>query len=198
VSAFAAEARERVRATLDVLATHDGLTGCLVHGALHERLTAEMARAERHGRPLSIVLVDLDHFKQVNDGLGHLAGDELLRTVGAVLRDGLRVGDAAGRLGGDEFALLLPETTLDGAISLAERRLQELDAHDIRATFGVAQSCAPSPTSRTDACATEATRLVRRADAALYQAKKLGRGRVLGHECACASTAPLNTVSRAV
>jgi diguanylate cyclase (GGDEF)-like protein len=198
VSAFAAEARERVRDTLDVLATHDGLTGCLVHGAFHERLSAELARAARHDRPVSIVMADLDHFKEVNDGLGHVAGDELLRTVGAVLTDGLRVGDAAGRLGGDEFALLLPDTTLDGAVALAERRLHELAAHDIRATFGVAQTCAGTARSRTAACSTDgsdAMHLVRRADAALYGAKRLGRGCVLGSECACASGTSLSAVA---
>jgi diguanylate cyclase (GGDEF)-like protein len=197
VSAFAAEARERVHTTLDVLATHDGLTGCLTHGAFHDRLGTEVARAGRHHRPLSVVLVDLDHFKRVNDGLGHLAGDELLRTVGTVLRDGLRVGDAAGRLGGDEFALLLPETTLEGATSLAERRLEELAEHDISATFGVAQGCAGAAARRTDACATDAIRLLRRADGALYRAKKLGRRRVLAEECGCGAGRALAPTERA-
>ncbi len=183
VSAFAAEARERVRWTLDVLATQDGLTGCLTHRAFHDRLTAEMARAERHRRPLSVVIVDLDHFKRVNDSLGHLAGDELLRVVGAVLRAGLRVGDVAGRLGGDEFALLLPDTTLDGAVALAQRRLDDLETRDISATFGVAQNCIP-PGMGSD-CPTDANLLLRRADDALYRAKKLGRRRVLDHRCAC-------------
>lgn len=187
VSAFAAEARQRVRNTLDVLAMQDGLTGCLTHGAFHDRLGIEMARAARHHRPLSVVLVDLDHFKQVNDGFGHLAGDELLRTVGAVLREGLRVGDVAGRLGGDEFAVLLPDTSLDGAIALAQRRLEELSEHQISATFGVAQSCA-STTPSPDSCALDATRLLRRADEALYEAKKLGRRRVGGHDCVCTRT----------
>jgi diguanylate cyclase (GGDEF)-like protein len=200
VSALAAEARERVRTTLDVLATHDGLTGCLTHGAFHDRLAAEVERAARHRRPISVVLVDLDHFKKVNDDLGHLAGDELLRTVGTVLRDGLRVGDEAGRLGGDEFAVLLPETTLDGAITLAERRLHELGEREISATFGVAQSCLGPPAARTDDCAVDATRLVSGADGALYRAKNLGRRRVEGYDCACNSSAAsaLTRVGRAV
>jgi diguanylate cyclase (GGDEF)-like protein len=200
VSAFAAEARERVRTTLDELATHDGLTGCLTHGAFHDRLTAEAERAARHRRPISVVLVDLDHFKKVNDDRGHLAGDDLLRTVGTVLREGLRVGDMAGRLGGDEFAVLLPDTTLDGAITLAERRLHELAEREINATFGVAQSCLGPPATRTDECSTDATRLVSRADSALYRAKNLGRRRVEAHDCACNSHAvsALTRVGRAV
>lgn len=199
VSAFAAEARQRVRNTLDVLATRDGLTACLTHGAFHDRLGIEMARATRHRRPLSVVLVDLDHFKQVNDGLGHLAGDELLRTVGAVLRDGLRVGDVAGRLGGDEFAVLLPDTSLAGAITLAERRLEELSDRQISATFGVAQSCIPAASSL-GSCVSDGTRLLSRADEALYEAKKLGRRRVVGHDCACAApgTWSLADVRRAI
>lgn len=188
VSAFAAEARERVRVTLDMLATHDGLTGCLTHRAFHDLLSAEASRATRHDRPLSVVVVDLDHFKRVNDGLGHLAGDDLLRTVGSVLRDGLRVGDVAGRLGGDEFALLLPETTLDGALVLAERRLRELSDRDISATFGVAQSCV-DPATRTDSCVSDPTRLLSAADRALYRAKKLGRRRVEAHDCECTPAA---------
>ncbi|HEY7133636.1 MAG TPA: GGDEF domain-containing protein [Acidimicrobiia bacterium] len=183
-AAVAAASRQRVRATLDELATHDGLTGCLTHRAFHDLLETEFARAARSDRPIAVVLVDLDHFKQINDGLGHLAGDERLRQVGAQLCAGLRVGDAAGRIGGDEFALLLPDTTLAGALALASRRLEELGETGIRATFGVAQSCV-GPDPDPDACGTDPRQLLHHADRALYRAKELGRSRVEGVGCGC-------------
>jgi diguanylate cyclase (GGDEF)-like protein len=183
-SAAAAASRERVRAALDVLATHDGLTGCLTHRAFHDLLDVELARSVRNRRPLAIVLVDLDHFKRVNDGLGHLAGDEMLRRVGTLLRARLRVGDAAGRIGGDEFALLLPDTTLAGAVALAHRRLRELAHVGVAATFGVSQSCVGA-TADPAACGTDARQVVSHADRALYRAKELGRSRVEGFDCGC-------------
>src|SRR4051794_2915904 len=96
------------RRELGLASRTDHLTGALNRRGFHERVQAEMARASRSGDPLSVVLVDLDGFKRVNDESGHAAGDELLRWVAGRLGAGLRPSDAAGRLGGDEFALLLP------------------------------------------------------------------------------------------
>lgn len=190
VSAAAAAARERVRRTLDRLATYDGLTGCLTHRAFHDRVTVEVARAVRHGHVVALVIVDLDHFKAVNDANGHLAGDEMLRRVGEVLGRELRGSDAVGRVGGDEFALLLPETDARGAVALAQQRLADLAADGIGATFGVAQSCGRStcPATGGPSAANDTRLLVAAADRALYEAKRAGRGRVLAASCACEAT----------
>ena len=99
----------------------DPLTGCLNHGAFHERLREEVARAQRGADPFALVLLDLEGLKAVNETLGHLSGDEMLRTVGAVLRAGVRVQDQVARFGGDEFALILPDTGGEAAHRLVER-----------------------------------------------------------------------------
>ena len=96
-------------------ATLDSLTGCLNHGAFHGRLREEIARAERTSGRLALISIDFDDFKSVNDRFGHLAGDELLRTLADVLRDAVRSYDQVGRLGGDEFMLLLPATEAESA-----------------------------------------------------------------------------------
>ncbi|HEX4777661.1 MAG TPA: diguanylate cyclase [Acidimicrobiia bacterium] len=191
VSAAAAAARDRVRRELDRLATHDGLTGCLTHRAFHDRVAVEVGRSVRHGHVVALVLVDLDHFKAVNDANGHLAGDEVLRRVGAVLGRELRPGDAVGRVGGDEFALLLPETDASGAVALARRRLAELTGAGIGATFGVAQSCGrpTCPVAGGAGADEDARLLVAAADRALYGAKTAGRGRVQAAACACDAAA---------
>jgi diguanylate cyclase (GGDEF)-like protein len=154
-------------------------------------VAVELARAARHGHVVALVLVDLDHFKSVNDVNGHLAGDEVLRRVGVVLGRELRGSDAVGRVGGDEFALLLPETDASGAVALARRRLADLSTEGIGATFGVAQGCGrPACPAGDGTSPEEDTRLlVAAADRALYDAKTAGRGRVHAAACACEVTA---------
>ena len=102
----------------------DGLTRALTHAAFRERLDGEFRRARRYRRPLSLVLIDLDYFKLVNDGHGHLAGDTVLRDVAGMILSRVRREESLGRLGGEEFAILLPETELAGAKVLA-RDLQD-------------------------------------------------------------------------
>ncbi|MCP5178441.1 MAG: diguanylate cyclase [Pseudomonadales bacterium] len=158
------------------LASTDELTGLANRRALLERLDQEVTRAHRHGRRLAFVLLDLDHFKTVNDRHGHLAGDRALVAVAAVLTREIRNNDLAARYGGEELALLLPETTRESALALAWRiaeaiRHIRLVGHkgtefSVSASFGVAEL-------RADEDGVEA--FVARADGALYAAKRDGR-----------------------
>jgi diguanylate cyclase (GGDEF)-like protein len=140
-----------------------------------EQLTAEMARSRRYSRPFSVAFIDLDDFKQVNDRLGHDAGDRLLHDVGASIRDVIRKSDTVGRLGGDEFAVLLPETGTDAAFSIGEKLLGALgdlsDSGDWRigASIGIATYVRP-PESGDE--------VLGRADEVMYLAKRAGKGRV--------------------
>lgn len=161
------------------LATVDPLTGIANRQAVLSRVEEELARAKRYQRPLSVILVDLDHFKRLNDTHGHAAGDAVLRHVAQLLATNVRSVDVAGRYGGEEFLILLPETDVDAAAALAEklRRVvanSEVDIGDgvhltITLSAGVAGGL--GQVLRLDA-------LVRDADAALYSAKALGRDQV--------------------
>jgi diguanylate cyclase (GGDEF)-like protein len=158
-------------------AATDDLTGLVNRRRFHELLESEIVRADGLGTPLSLLLVDLDHFKLVNDGFGHQAGDGLLRQFAGRMRVHLRDVDVAARLGGDEFAVLLPETDADGAVAVADRLRESpsappvaaKDVPVVTASFGVAQH-APRE---------GAEDLLRRADVALYEAKNQGRDRVV-------------------
>jgi diguanylate cyclase (GGDEF)-like protein len=154
----------------------DGLTGLANRRAASDALHAEAARAERLETPLSVVLADLDGFKDVNDEHGHAVGDAVLRAFAEVLRDTLRESDLAGRWGGEEFLLLLPGADEEGAVQLAERVRLGIAARciqgvpDLRVTasFGVAEYAGETNTEQ----------LVAAADDALYRAKRGGKDRV--------------------
>jgi diguanylate cyclase (GGDEF)-like protein len=172
----------KLAATLDQLrrlATHDELTGLLNRRRFDSLLAEEAERARRFERPLSLVLVDLDHFKKINDEHGHPAGDGVLRALAGVLRAGARSIDRVARIGGEEFALLLMETPHDAALATAQRlvesvrsaRLAVPDAGDLAIT--ISAGVATIPTHAIDGIA-----LVRLADQALYAAKRAGRDRV--------------------
>lgn len=140
-----------------------------------EQLASEMARSRRYGRPFSVAYIDLDDFKQVNDRLGHDAGDRLLRTAGRCIRQALRESDTIGRLGGDEFAVLFPETGAEAAVAVGEKLLAALnelsDGGDWRigASIGIATYEVPPATG---------DQVLGRADDLMYEAKRAGKGRV--------------------
>lgn len=164
-------------------ATYESLTGLLRREAILDVLSRELERAGRYGRPLTVGMADLDHFKEVNDRYGHLAGDTLLKRVAQALAGGLRSTDAVGRYGGEEFLIVLPETDLAGARVVADklRRLVEEarapmeDGEDASVTVSIGLA------SRTETDATsadDARELLARADRALYKAKQEGRNRI--------------------
>jgi diguanylate cyclase (GGDEF)-like protein len=167
-------------------ATTDGLTGLLNHRAFYERLRHEVARARRYGFPLSLVMLDLDNFKQVNDRHGHPGGDQVLREVGAILRGQLRADlDIAARYGGEEFAVILPhtgssadESLADGGRAVGERIREAVAVHPVQVEGIELRLTASVGLATLPAHAVEADSLVSCADEALYQAKRAGKDRV--------------------
>jgi diguanylate cyclase (GGDEF)-like protein len=161
------------------LATIDPLTGIANRQAVLSRVEEELSRAVRYQRPLSVILVDLDHFKRLNDSHGHAAGDAVLRQVAQQLAANVRSVDVAGRYGGEEFLILLPETDVDAAAALAEKLRRIVGGTDVpigeneraRITMSAGVAGGMGQVLRLDA-------LVRDADAALYSAKALGRDQV--------------------
>jgi diguanylate cyclase (GGDEF)-like protein len=170
---------DRARA-LEILARHDPLTGLANRRQFTEVLERALRHARRTGGEVSLVVADLDRFKNVNDTLGHPAGDEVLKAVAGILGEDTRADDLVARLGGEEFALLLVDTDADGALARAERlrtRLEETEiplpggrACRVTSSFGVATQDPRLPSGDGD-------RLLARADRALYEAKRTGRNR---------------------
>jgi diguanylate cyclase (GGDEF)-like protein len=161
----------RQRETLREQVKRDGLTGLLNHRACHERLREELAT----GGPVAVVLIDLDHFKVINDAHGHAEGDRILAAAAERLRSVVRGSDVVGRLGGEEFVLILPGVDAEAAEDCAERARAALAELTVRgrplaASAGVAASPADG---------TEPTVLLENGDAALYGAKRTGRGRTV-------------------
>ena len=156
-------------------ATSDPLTGLLNHRAFQERVESEVGRAQRYGRPLALVLLDLDYFKCINDAYGHQAGDAALMQAARLLEAGARAGDVLGRIGGDEFALLLPETAADEALVIAERWAVAFRG----APVGVAAHLTMSAGVCDLTHANGSQELLRLADGALYWAKSQGRDTVV-------------------
>ncbi|MDX1588776.1 MAG: diguanylate cyclase [Oleiphilaceae bacterium] len=172
------ESRKKLEYQLRYLARHDELSGMPNRRYFMQRGDTELNRARRYHNPVSLVLVDLDHFKRINDQHGHKAGDEVIQAFAALCQKTLREQDMAARIGGEEFVLLLPETGLDGARTLAERLREELAGTAIRAagadipvtaSMGVVEAL-----PETEALGS----LLARADRALYRAKGEGRNRV--------------------
>jgi diguanylate cyclase (GGDEF)-like protein len=164
---------------LQHLSQHDSLTGLLNRRAIELSLAKEAHRLKRFDEPYAVLLLDIDHFKRINDELGHAAGDEVLRQVALTLSDEAREVDRVARHGGEEFCVLLPHTEQEGAVQAAERlrtaveeRVIGWHADSLRITISVGLACATDPHEATDA-------LMRRADQALYHAKAQGRNQVV-------------------
>ncbi len=173
-------------AQLEQLSTHDPLTNLANRRAIDERLHHEIAACRREGQPLSVALVDIDHFKRFNDGAGHLAGDQCLQQVARLLADAcLRPRDLAGRYGGEEFALILPLTPLSGAMTYARgllRALKQLQLPHPDSPLGAYVTLSGGLTTCVPDETTNAEGLLLRADDALYQAKAKGRNRFFSYE----------------
>lgn len=177
----------------------DFLTGWHNRRYLHTRIKEELARAQRHGTPVACLMIDVDHFKQINDAFGHLAGDHVLRELAQRIDGQIRGSDTAARFGGDEFAILLPETSAAEAAQLAERIRQivcsipvDVDGgriHPLSISIGVA---AVNPGRGERDLKAMADGLLAEADAALYRAKSHGRGRVEATAQSGAAAHPMN------
>ena len=168
----------RLNVELEWISRTDPLTGLYNRRHVEEHLRLAASAARRHRQPLSVLLVDIDHFKAVNDQLGHEAGDVVLRAAADRMRTGVRAEDLVGRWGGEEFVLILPVTPLDGALVVADRLRAAMCESDVEAAPGrsvlvtVSVGCASST-------APEPDELLRLADAALYRAKAAGRDCVM-------------------
>ncbi len=160
---------------LQELSEQDFLTKLLNRRKLDESLDLEVARSSRYGADFSVIIMDLDHFKNVNDTFGHNTGDQVLVDVAKVLSDSIRNTDIIGRWGGEEFLIICPNTTCDGAKKLAEtvrfsvEKFKHKDCGTITGSFGVAQFIINS----------DKERLIAKADSALYSAKKMGKNCVM-------------------
>jgi diguanylate cyclase (GGDEF)-like protein len=157
----------------------DALTETHNKRYLLEFLDRELSRSQRHGRPLSLVLFDIDHFKRINDDLGHLAGDYALRELAACIKTGVRREELLARYGGEEFAAVLPETTCADAAHYAERVRAAVEGHTFEydgKRLPVTISLGIASTAGDEACTPQ--RLIQQADKALYRAKNEGRNRV--------------------
>lgn len=161
----------------------DDLTGLFNHGQILAELSKEFERADRYGRPLAAMMIDIDNFKLVNDRYGHLAGDKLLKTYAAVIRKSIRKIDIAGRFGGDEFLVILPESNAETAELVARRIIENVqqykkevigDEINVTASIGM---LARDAESRENAAV-----FIERVDQALYHAKRSGKNRIVRGE----------------
>lgn len=159
----------------------DGLTGINNKRYFLEFLDRELSRSARHNRPLSLIMFDIDHFKAINDQLGHLGGDYTLRELTAAIKEAIRKEELLARYGGEEFAIVLPETHHEGAMEMAERIRQLVERHAFHfegKNFPVTVSLGVVTTDGD--MAMTPTELIRLSDENLYQAKNTGRNRVVG------------------
>jgi two-component system cell cycle response regulator len=172
------ESMKTAQKFLEERAIRDGLTNLYTHRHFYERLDEEFSRAVRYNEPLSLIFMDIDDFKRINDSYGHIRGDEVLRKIGRVIREVVRESDIPARYGGEEFAVMLPNTELEGALEIARRlrtiirelRFEGLKDDQVTVSSGV------STFSRNNLQSFH--QMVRLADRAMYQAKSEGKDRI--------------------
>ncbi len=175
-----AETLEKDQAALEELAIHDGLTGLYNHREFQRRLQAEIERAQRYQHRLSLLMIDIDRFKNFNDIYGHQVGDTVLQALGVKMRQEIRAVDYAARYGGEEFTIILPEMAAADAVAAAERLRKSIAADAIDIGAGQAANITVSigvATFPEDAVSKD--KLIGAADRALYAAKAAGRNKVL-------------------
>jgi len=167
---------------LEKLATTDGMTGLHNRRQFMKLAEAEWSRFQRHGRPLSLLMLDVDYFKSINDRFGHDLGDQVIAHIAALCREDRRVSDIVARIGGEEYALLLPETPIEAAYAVAERLRRNVEVSAllsnskglaVTVSIGVAEA-GPGMSGIVD--------LMKVSDRALYEAKRTGRSRVVRAE----------------
>ncbi len=170
------EANEKLKE----IAIKDGLTNIYNHRYFQELLDKELTRAERYSRTLSLILIDIDHFKKINDTFGHHQGDEVLRSVAEIFEQAVRRPDIAARYGGEEFAVVLPETDIQGAVVLAERIRQEVEKMEIKLNDQSIKVTISLGITTYNPSIDRKTKkdLIEAADNALYKSKKTGRNRI--------------------
>lgn len=173
---FLIQELKRANDRLQKLTFTDEMTAIYNYRFLMKQLDTEIERARRYGNPLSVCLIDVDHFKQINDHFGHPGGDQSLRAVAQTLKDTVRSVDFVGRYAGDEFLIIFPDTNLEDAVNLCERIIEETKKQTIRIgdsevvlTLSIGASCYQENSQDT------AKTLVEAADRALYEAKEAGR-----------------------
>src|SRR5690554_5229912 len=173
---------------LEAISLTDGLTQIANRRQLDEQLQAEWNRALRHRQPLSFLLLDIDHFKSVNDKFGHLAGDDCLIALAAIFsRETQRTGDVLARYGGEEFGVLLPATPESGARLVAEQLRQAVErspVHSSTQELPISLTISVGYATMIPEPGEQFSELIRRADEALYAAKKSGRNRACGFQMA--------------
>ena len=170
--------RKRMEHELRRLASTDDLTGAANRRTVMERARREIERCQRYGHPLALLVLDVDHFKAINDSRGHAAGDEVLRRIAANCQAQLRQSDAFGRMGGEEFLAVLPETGPAGAAAIGERLVASLRGQDLGAglpDLAVRISVGGAQLRESD----DLDHLLGRADRAMYSAKETGRDRLV-------------------
>jgi diguanylate cyclase (GGDEF)-like protein len=170
----------RLREDLRSQSIRDPLTSVFNRRYMEEAFTHELYRAARHSRPVGVIMLDVDHFKAINDAHGHAYGDSLLKALAAYLKNRLRGEDILCRYGGEEFTIILPDTTLENALALAERLRSEIQALELEPgspplePIHISLGVAAFPEHGRNA-----EELLKSADWALYQAKKRGRDQVI-------------------